>query len=264
MKKRGLFVFLFLTLILIGSVSAYCYASSDPTHKDIGVNQVDCTSGAGLVWVSDSASSTTATPTDTVSTTTNQANSQNNWLDSSWNWVKEGTRPVWAPIGDKLGQGANYIEGIFGVQRTAGEWATNFFYNLFLAALAIIFMRITYEGIKFLRNRGTNYSEPRWLGFFASDVLRGIIFSFAYAFLMSIAVINRVIQIVTLYTFVPDIWVIAFVTRAFFLALILGLLPQTIKGIYDYYKDIKRDQAIKNAVGYVKLQRAVGKEWSKT
>lgn len=241
-------------------------------YNDLKIN------GYSTIGIDTSSEPSTTTPKTTDSTisstddltTSTTTPSSDNWLTLSWGYVKEKTRVVWEPIGNSVISPVwNLGKKTLGFPESGLEFFKSFGYNLCVGFLAGLILFIIYLIIRGFQGTfrgmgvGSNYTQPKWLGFLAGDLLRLIIFAFSYTALMSLPVINSFLKVITFYAFVPNIWVAAFILRVILLALVIGLLPEAIRNIFHYLQDIRREERIRTVVAGIRAQKAVNKEWAK-
>ena len=163
------------------------------------------------------------------------------WFASTWD-----SATGW--VGGKVAWVAGYREG--------GDMFGHFLYTFFIGLVAGLMIWIVQFVSKIaaplFKFWGSDHLKKFvWLAFIGGNWGRVFLTAFVYAVLMSIAVLNRLIEIVTLYQMSPN-WFI----KAAFLAFIIGFGPQLIKMYIDY----KAEAAVKQNVANVLLAQQLAQK----
>ena len=185
-------------------------------------------------------------------------NPNDNWLTNSFSFVKENTRVVWQPVKDQVG---GEIKTLLGV-RNFGELIGSFFYFLLQGVIAGLIL----YGFIFLFSSlvsSFNIFETLSIWILSNPLKSSLGIGGLYAITMSIPVINRIIEVVTLQIFTfPLDSLSQFVLRTLLLAVFLILVifaPAIALALKEAREKAKTIKATNEIVRAIEVQKATGK-----
>ena len=186
-------------------------------------------------------------------------NPNDNWLTNSFSFVKENTRVVWQPIFNQVGVS---IKTFLGVRSFLGI-VGSFFYFLSQGVIAGFIL----SGFVYLFFSLISSSKNIWnfivLGIIDHPIRMPFLIGIIYAVIMSLPVINRFIEVVTLQIFTfPLDNISEYFLRTLLLTIFIILIifaPAIALALKEAREKAKTIKATHEVVRAIEVQRAAGK-----
>jgi hypothetical protein len=147
-----------------------------------------------------------------------------------WFWAKEEKPGV-------LGRAGNWFLGVIGARHFDSDnpwttgWQIKSIYNFMIGILTGLLLSLILH-IIFLIDK-TAIPSTYWMAGIVGKTSHLVGFAIIYSFVMLIPILNRIIEIITLYH-LPSTWYGALIWRPLALAIIVGFIPELIVSIRKY------------------------------